>query len=250
MSAGIRIAIVIFVSAVLSYPLPQVMAAETGPVSLRFSNAAPGAMLPPAWQYHALSRTARATRFTLVDDAGARVLQATADDAAGMVDHPLDLPAATTLAWRWKVDHAVIHGDLHRRSGDDFAARVYVFFDVPDSELGFGTRMRLKLARMLYGANLPDRALCYVWDNRAAVGTITASAYTSEVQMIVLESGNDHAGTWRTESRNLAADYRAAFHEAPPRISGVALGSDTDNTHGSAHAGFGDLVFVPAGAPP
>lgn len=250
MGAGIRIAIVMFLSGVLSCASPRGLAAESGPISLRFSNAAPGVTLPPGWQYHALSRNARATRFALVDDAGARVLQAAADDAAGMVVHALDLPAATTLAWRWKVDHAVIHGDLHRRSGDDFAARVYVFFDVPDSELGFATRMRLKLARMLYGANLPDRALCYVWGNRAAVGTAIASAYTSEVQMIVLESGNDQAGSWRTESRNLAADYRAAFHRAPPRISGVALASDTDNTHGSAHADFGDLALVPAGAPP
>ncbi len=181
----------------------------------------------------------------MVEDDGVSVLQATADNAAGMVVHPLDLPPATRLGWRWKVDHVVPRGDLFRRSGDDFAARVYVFFDLPDSALGFGARIKLKLARMVFGADLPAAALCYVWANHAPVGTIAPSAFTSQVRMIVLESGNEHARTWRAESRDVAADYRAAFHSASPRISGVVLANDTDNTHSGVRAWFGDLALTP-----
>ncbi|HET6545791.1 MAG TPA: DUF3047 domain-containing protein [Rhodanobacteraceae bacterium] len=217
-------------------------------LALAFSTSEPGTDLPSGWRFHALSRKPRTTRFSVVDAAGIGVLRAQADDAAGMIVHPLDLPATTTLIWRWKVDHALADANLSRKSGDDFAARVYVFFDVPDSALGFGERIKLKLARLVYGQDLPVAALCYVWANRAAVGTIAPSAYTRHIHTIVLESGNGHAGQWRAESRDLGADYRAAFHSPPPRISGIALASDTDNTHARVRAWFGDLAFAPAAA--
>ena len=46
-----------------------------------------------------------------------------------------------------------------------------------------------------------------------------------------------------TESRNLLDDYRRAFGGDPPRVSGVAVMTDTDNTQESAIAYFGDIVF-------
>ena len=41
-------------------------------------------------------------------------------------------------------------------------------------------------------------------------------------------------------------DYRLAFGEEPPAISGVAIMSDTDNTKERAVAYYGDIVFVRA----
>ncbi|HNP30842.1 MAG TPA: DUF3047 domain-containing protein, partial [Nitrospirales bacterium] len=38
-------------------------------------------------------------------------------------------------------------------------------------------------------------------------------------------------------------DYKKAFGEDPPNISGVAIMTDTDNTKESAIAYFGDIVF-------
>ena len=43
--------------------------------------------------------------------------------------------------------------------------------------------------------------------------------------------------------RDVEADYRAAFGEAPPPISGVALMTDADNTGGSALAYYGDITL-------
>jgi hypothetical protein len=46
-----------------------------------------------------------------------------------------------------------------------------------------------------------------------------------------------------TEERNLYQDYKHAFGEEPPMISGVAVVTDTDNTGESAVAYYGDILF-------
>jgi len=61
--------------------------------------------------------------------------------------------------------------------------------------------------------------------------------------MFVVESGSDKLGTWVIEERNVYEDYKKAFGQDPPLISGVAIMTDTDNTKESAKAYFGDIVF-------
>jgi len=45
------------------------------------------------------------------------------------------------------------------------------------------------------------------------------------------------------EERNVYEDYKRAFREEPPKISGVAIMTDTDNTGESATAYYGDIIF-------
>ncbi|RAP57798.1 hypothetical protein BTJ49_07900 [Oleiagrimonas sp. MCCC 1A03011] len=213
--------------------------------ALRFSTDAPGTALPSGWRDYAMSRHRPAAPTTLMRENGKTVLSIDTDKNAAAVAHKLDLPASTLLSWRWKVDHSVAAADMTRRSGDDSAARVYVFFAVPRSSLSLYQRMKLSLAEHVLGHPLPTAALCYVWDNRHAVGTIAPSPFFSGVRTIVLQSGNRHAGAWQPETRDLAADFRAAFgHKAPP-ITGIALAADSDNTGGNAHAWFGDITLTP-----
>jgi hypothetical protein len=61
--------------------------------------------------------------------------------------------------------------------------------------------------------------------------------------MIVVESGADKLNQWITEERDILEDYRKAFGEDPPLISGVAIMTDTDNTGESAVAYYGDISF-------
>ena len=232
----------------LAAAAPFALAADA-PAPRAFSASAPGA-LPAPWRLLVPPR-ARAPEVALVDDGGVTVLRVRSADAAGTAAQPLALDPSRTpvLAWRWKVDRVVGAADLATRRGDDFAARVYVFFDVPAAELPLGTRVKLLLARVLYGEALPAAALCYVWDNRHPAGTSVWSAYTDRVRVIVLESGAARAGEWVEERRDVAADYRAAFGAGAPLhpVSGVAAGNDTDQTGESATAWFGDLRFEAAG---
>lgn len=207
-----------------------------------FSLATPGAALPAGWRPLSLPRVP-APEVALVEDGGVTVLRVRAAAAAGTVAHDLDADPAAVLAWRWKVDRVVGGADLASKGGDDFAARVYVFFDVPVEALPLGARMKALVARAVWGERLPTAAICYVWDNRHAPGTSVWNPYTDRVRTVVLRSGAP--GAWAAEARDLAADFRAAFGAQwagpVPRVTGIAAGNDTDQTGESVTAWFGDF---------
>ena len=109
-------------------------------------------------------------------------------------------------------------------------------------------RAKMKLAKILYGAELPAAAICYVWDNRYPPGTSAWNAYSERLRMVVVESGAARAGQWVEAARDVDADFRAAFTDwkgPTPRISGVAIAADTDQTHEAVTAWFGDLRLEP-----
>jgi hypothetical protein len=119
------------------------------------------------------------------------------DRGSGSVAHSIDAnPHGVALAWRWKVDRVVQAADMERRSGDDYAARVYVFFDVPRADLPWNTRIKIAAIELIYGKPVPTAAICYVWDNRHPVGASQWNAYTDRVRMVVLRSGAAEAGEW------------------------------------------------------
>ncbi|HKQ25221.1 MAG TPA: DUF3047 domain-containing protein [Burkholderiales bacterium] len=230
--------------AAASSPILALNAAE-GPVLTPFSAAVPGAPLPAPWKLTTLPGIDRHTRYALVRDGNAVVLRADAEASMAGVAHPLKLDAIAhpVIEWRWKVLNLLTKSDIAKKQGDDFPARVYVLFDYDIRKLSFSVRARIRLAR-LYGADIPLAALCYVWDGKTPTGTSVWSAYTDRVRMIVAESGSANLGKWVTTRHNLAADFRAAFGEEPPPISGVVLATDTDNTGESATAFYGDIRFL------
>ena len=199
------------------------------------------------WRITTLPNVKRATRYALVADGETVVLRAEANASMASVMHPLkiDPKVLPFIAWRWKVSNILQKSDISSRAGDDFPARVYVLFDYDISKLSILQRAKMRLARSRYGKDVPTAALCYVWDGKAPVGTSVWSPYTDRVRVIVVESGSANLNRWREVQRDLVADFRAAFGEDPPAISGVAVASDTDNTGESATAFYGDIRLVP-----
>jgi hypothetical protein len=218
----------------------------------RFSSAAPGTAVPAGWNVQPIPKVERQTRFDLVDDSGITVLRARADNAASSLRYKIDVApvAGEQLRWRWKTEHVLDKADLTSKSGDDYSARLYVFFDRKPAQMSFGERIAYKLGRARYGDQLPPAALCYVWDNKQPVGTIRDNAYTGFVKMIVATSGSARQGQWVSLQRDVAADYKRAFGSAPPRITGIAVAVDTDNTGESTISYFGDIQFAVTGTTP
>ncbi len=212
-----------------------------------FSSLTPGQDLPKEFRVIALPKIAH-NKFSLVADEGRTVLRVESDNSAGSLGMPLTVPAGAagndaTLQWRWKVDRMLEKADMDRKLGDDFAGRVYVFFDVPLESLSFMDRGKIRIARMVAGADVPAAALCYVWDNQHRIGHTAWSPYTNRVRKIVLQSGPSRLGQWMSESRDVAADFREAFGFAAPAVTGVAVGNDSDNTDDHVTTWFDDVSF-------
>ena len=235
------------VAPALAQTTPEAIAVGT------FSQAQPGDPLPADWAPLTFRRIDRHTRYTLVrDDERGTVVEANADASASGLVRKLDVDAKAwpALAWSWKVERPVAKGDVTRKSGDDYAARVYVTFRVPPEKLSPFERMTRSAARAMFGDDVPDTGLAYIWDSRAPPGTIVPNPYTDRVRMIVVESGSSRAGRWLSYERDIAADYRAAFGTDPPPVSGVAIMTDTDNTGERVRAWYGDVALRRAGAAP
>jgi hypothetical protein len=203
------------------------------------------------WQALKPAPKAIDTRYSLVTDAGKVVLKAQANGSMSGLIHSVrvDIRRYPLLRWRWKVAAPLNSANMKQKTGDDYAARIYVMFDYPAEKLPFGTRAKLRLAEAVYGERIPTAALNYIWDNRQPVGTMQPNAYTDRARMIVVRTGAAQAGHWITETRDLAADFRAAFGEDPPDVVAVALATDTDNTGESATAWYGDIEFLPGAGP-
>ena len=216
-----------------------------------FSAASAVGGLPAGWRPFTPSAKVKPTRYALVRDGNTVVVRADAEGSMSGLIHPVRIDPAETplIQWRWRIERPLKTADMTTKAGDDYAARLYVLFDYDVAKLSLLTRTKLKLAKSLHGTEVPAAALNYVWDNRQPVGTIQANAYTDRARMIVVQSGADKAGLWVTVTRDLAADFRAAFGEEAPPVTGVVIATDTDNTGERVTAWYGDIRFLKRESP-
>ena len=202
---------------------------------------------PPGWEPLTFPRVARHTRYTVVLEGERWVLRAESDAAASGLYHPLDLDPKVyrALSWRWKVDHVLAKSDPRRKQGDDYAARVYVAYRYDPAGASLWERSRFGAYRLFYGRYPPGLALNYVWESRLPVGTVLDNAYTARAKIVVARSGAAEAGRWVTETRDIYEDYRRIMGGEPPRIVGIALMTDTDDTGERAVAYYDALTIGP-----
>jgi len=130
------------------------------------------------------------------------------------------------------------------QQNDDAPLRIMVAFDGNKSTLSLKEKMNFELANFISGQEMPYATLMYIWSGKTPVDTILDNARTSRIKMIVVDSGQEHLGEWRLHERDLSADYQKAYGEAPGKIIGVALLTDTDNTHSETRAYYGDIELI------
>ncbi len=171
------------------------------------------------------------TAYSFVEDGGRWVLMAQSHGAASALIKKitLDPKEYPVLRWSWKIGATIPKGDGRTKAGDDYAARVYVVFP-----------------RTFFWRT---RSIEYVWGNRVAKGTFLPSPFSGKFVMVAVESGNENAGKWVDEERNVYEDYKKAFGEDPPKIGAVALMTDTDQTGQDAVAYYGDITIGKSSSP-
>jgi hypothetical protein len=163
------------------------------------------------------------TEYRIVEEEGQKVLFARSENSAsGLVfETDYDPQQFPVLSWRWKISEIVSKGDSRSKSGDDYAARIYVIFP--------------------HWFFLKTKTLNYIWGNQLPKDSFQRNVYTSNAVMIAVESGSAKAGEWIAVQRNLLDDYRMAFGEEPPKVGAIAIMTDTDNTGATAVAWYGDI---------
>ncbi len=145
--------------------------------------------------------------------------------ASGLfLERRIDLRATPWLNWSWKVAGTFPGVNERQKSGDDYAARVYV---VVKGGLAFWK----------------TRALSYVWASGEPQGSMWSSAFTANAVMIAVRSGSDQAGQLVEEKRDVRADWKRAFGDDIDSIDAVAIMTDTDNAGQKARAWYGQPWF-------
>lgn len=218
---------------------------STGLVALAGTAATP----PPPWRVVGLPAQSRPlTRFEAVTLDGERVLRVEAERSYANLVHSLPaVPAAgRTLSWRWRVDDPLPQADLRKRGSEDMALRVCALFDLPLAAVPFMERQVVRALRVSRPNDTPAASVCYVWDVRLPPGTELTSPFTRRIRYIVLRGPETGLKAWRTERRDLQADFLRLFGDeskiAPPLVA-VAVGADADNTQERSLAYVDDLVL-------
>jgi hypothetical protein len=112
-----------------------------------------------------------------------------------------------------------------KKSGDDYAARIYVV--ISGGLLFWNTR-----------------AINYVWSANTEKGKIWSNAFVSDnAVMVAIRSSGDATGTWFTEKRNVLYDLKQLYGKEYQYIDAIAIMTDTDNAKGKAAAYYGDIYF-------
>ncbi|UVA78146.1 DUF3047 domain-containing protein [Pandoraea commovens] len=245
---GVALAAALAWLAVLAY-VPNAVSADaasgSGAAAVPFSKASPGSALPEGWKNLPVVSGKKLTTYTVVADGKRSVIEANSTDSASALmakGDGVDLNATPVVAWRWKVDRVIPGADNRVSDKEDSPARLVFFFDGDKSSLSFGDRATMTLAKA-GGEDLPYATLMYIWSNDAPVGGVIQNPHTDRVQMLVVAGGDASLGKWQTFSRNVAADYERVYKEKPGKLLGYGIFTDSDNTHATAHAWYGDVRF-------
>ncbi|MGR9115162.1 MAG: DUF3047 domain-containing protein [Gammaproteobacteria bacterium] len=168
------------------------------------------------------------TDYRLVQLSGIHVLRAESKNTASGLfkKQRIDLKKTPYMNWRWRIERRLGVLDEQSKSGDDYAARVYV---VTNDGWAFWR----------------TRAINYVWANSSPPGKTWPNAFVGDKTiMIALRSNHDKTGTWYHEKRNILRDVRQHVDASIHYIDAVALMTDTDNSNSRTTAYYGDIYFT------
>jgi hypothetical protein len=148
------------------------------------------------------------------------------NSASGLIKKVrVDIEKYPYLNWSWRIENRLDIENEKIKSGDDYAARIYV---------------------VIYGGILlwRTKAINYVWASSASKGETWPNAFAGKhAQMMALRNRQDSISTWYYEKRNVKEDLKRMFGKEFHYIDAIALMTDTDNSHGQVRAYYGDIYF-------
>ena len=167
------------------------------------------------------------TVYSVVNEGTNFFVHAAADNSCSALTAKLNLaPSAKKLKlrWRWRIAGVATNGSDIVLKKFDHAARAFVAFDT------------------LIG---PPRTLDYFWANQEPVGLLLAHPLTSRAKNFMVESGNEKAGQWIAEERDVTADWKRAFPgKAMPKLVAVGMLTDGDSLEIKISGDYADIQLI------
>ncbi len=183
------------------------------------------------------------TRYSWTEKDGRPALEAASERSASIWRKRLEpaVPSVGEVGFSWWVQNLIPGANVSEIDHEDAVARVIFGFGGDIDTLPLRTRMKFELAQALTGEVPPYATLMYVWDSKLPVGTVVINPRSDRIRKIVVDSGPAELRRWRDHCRDLAADFRLAFGEAPGPLISMAVMTDSDNSRGSAHTWYGPV---------
>jgi hypothetical protein len=200
----------------------------------------------PGWRHQRFGQY-RPTRYHATEHAGRAALHASSVAGNSTLRLPLaqPVPPALRLRFSWLVPRLNERADLRDAEIDDAVVRVILSFDGERTNFRPRDHFLSEIVQLVTGEPLPYATLMYVWDHRYPVGTVIANPHTERIRMIVVQSGEQGLNRWNDQERDIEADFRTAFGEAPGPLTGLGLMTDSNNTGETVQAWFGPLSLEP-----
>ena len=192
------------------------------------------------------------THYSWTEKDGRPALEAASERSASIWRKRLE-PALVNVgevSFSWWAQGLIPNASVADIDREDAVARVIFGFGGDIDKLPLRTRMKFELAQALTGEVPPYATLMYVWDSKLPVGTVVVNPRSDRIRKIVVDSGPGELHRWRDHRRDLAADFRLAFGEAPGPLVSMAVMTDSDNSRASARTWYGvvELAKPSAGA--
>jgi hypothetical protein len=186
-----------------------------------FSHSTPG-QFPAGWEV----RSGEGKQvYSVHEEHGKRFLRAVSNGLgiqAARATEKWNLDTHPVLAWAWRPREFPRNADERKASSNDSALAVYMA--VPYS------RIR------------GPKAMKYIWSERVSVGTRLTSNHGLTHARVLQSGAPSSTDEWVQERVDVLKDWKAAFKATEtPKVVGIAVLTDADDTKSSAAGDYADF---------
>jgi len=153
---------------------------------------------------------------------------------------PVETPI---LRWKWRVDQGPPKTNIFRKGNDDKAISLIVAFAYDSPNATIKESMKRIFVEAVAGKDAPGRLVDLAWGGDSHSGAVAESPYYGYSGRIVAMHPEGGEG-WVEEAIDIAELYRQQWGTAPPRITHIAVSSDSDDTGKPVDARITNIRFT------
>lgn len=222
---------------------------EPGTLPLGFTKDKDSESIPKGWEHLGYFGKAKNTVSLITEGKETIVHMKSLNSISSLITRPdVRIKDYPFLVWRWRIDRAVGMAVETRRDRNDCAARIRIIFgthrDSDPLHIPAVQEMLKRLGFTMPRMEPPGMKIDYVWGNNMKKGSVIDFPGARNHKVVVVERGNEEAGKWIREKRNLQEDFRRFFGSEPPGILAIGVLTDTEQTNEGVEADYSSVMLM------